>query len=90
MELARRFRVQSIPALVIINSQTGELITPCGRACLVDDPMGLNFPWPMRDALEVLKEISLISPTNEKVSYESISSSIKGLYFSAHWVNFPI
>ncbi|GFR31757.1 nucleoredoxin [Trichonephila clavata] len=85
MELARHFRVQSIPALVIIDSLSAELITSCGRACVMDDPGGLRFPWPMRDPVEVLKECILVSPNGDKVSYESISTHIKGLYFSAHW-----
>ncbi|CAL1276976.1 unnamed protein product [Larinioides sclopetarius] len=85
MELARHFRVQSIPALIIIYSESGDLITSCGRACVVDDPVGVCFPWPMRDPTEVLKETTFISPKGDKVSYESISSHIKGLYFSAHW-----
>ncbi|GFU61415.1 nucleoredoxin, partial [Nephila pilipes] len=85
MELARHFRVQSIPALVIIDSLSAELFTSCGRACVMDDPNGLCFPWPMRDPVEVLKESILISPNGDKVSYESISTHIKGLYFSAHW-----
>ncbi|GIY04447.1 nucleoredoxin [Caerostris extrusa] len=85
MELARHFRVQSIPALVIIDSHSGELITSCGRTCVMDDPMGVCFPWPMRDPVEVLKESTLISSSGDKLSYESVSCNIKGLYFSAHW-----
>ncbi|XP_054710416.1 nucleoredoxin-like [Uloborus diversus] len=85
MDLARKYRVQSIPALVIIEANSGKLITSFGRACVMDDPLGLCFPWKMRHSTEVLTEISLISATNGRVSFDTISDSIKGLYFSAHW-----
>lgn len=87
MNLARYFRVQSIPALIIIESDTGKLVTSSGRACVVDDPIGSWFPWRMREISEILSEISLVGTDGMKISFESISSKIKGLYFSAHWVS---
>lgn len=86
MDLARYYRVQSIPALIIIESDTAKLVTSSGRACVMDDPVGSWFPWRLREIAEVLGEISLIASDGRKVTYESISSKVKGLYFSAHWV----
>lgn len=87
MDLARYYRVQSIPALIIIESDTAKLVTSSGRACVMDDPVGSWFPWRLREIAEVLGEISLIVSDGRKVTYESISSKVKGLYFSAHWVS---
>lgn len=86
MDLARYYRVQSIPALIIIESDTAKLVTSSGRACVMDDPVGSWFPWRLREITEILGEISLIASDGVKVTYESISSKVKGLYFSAHWV----
>ncbi|KFM62102.1 Tryparedoxin, partial [Stegodyphus mimosarum] len=77
-ELARHFKVQSIPALILIDSDTAELITSYGRSCVMDDPLGFCFPWRMRNSVEVLQEIPLVSCKGDSVSFESISSCIKG------------
>lgn len=46
-KLARAFDVQAIPTLVILDSRDN-IITLDGRAELIEDPEGLNFPWTSR------------------------------------------
>jgi nucleoredoxin len=43
--LSRQFGVQGIPTLVILDPNTGNLITQDGRAEVEEDPEGLKFPW---------------------------------------------
>lgn len=90
MDLARIFRVQSIPALIIIESETAKIVTSSGRPWVMDDPLGSWFPWCIREINEILSEMSLVSSDEKKVPYDSISSKIKCFYFSAHWVNISI
>ncbi|XP_077268094.1 nucleoredoxin [Temnothorax americanus] len=46
-KLARAFDVQAIPTLVILDPRDN-IITLDGRAELIEDPEGLNFPWSFR------------------------------------------
>ncbi|XP_011867069.1 PREDICTED: nucleoredoxin-like [Vollenhovia emeryi] len=46
-KLAKAFDVQAIPTLVILDPRDN-IITLDGRAELIDDPEGLNFPWSLR------------------------------------------
>lgn len=46
-KLARAFDVQAIPTLVILDPRDN-IITLDGRAELIEDPEGLNFPWSSR------------------------------------------
>merc|ERR1719230_2391013 len=44
-ELSKKYKVSGIPTLVLLNGATGELITKDGRAAIMEDPQGENFPW---------------------------------------------
>ena len=43
--LSKKFKVEGIPSLVILDGETGELITKDGREVVMDDVKGDNFPW---------------------------------------------
>lgn len=45
VQLETVFDVAGLPALVIVDAQSGELITSHGRAALELDPAGTEFPW---------------------------------------------
>lgn len=49
--LKKRFNVQGIPALVLINGATGDVITADGRSCVMADPKGASMPFPRQVAL---------------------------------------
>merc|ERR1719502_1390860 len=42
--LSKKFKVQGIPTLVILDSD-GSLITTDGRTAISEDPTGEEFPW---------------------------------------------
>merc|ERR1712054_322400 len=42
--LSKKFKVQGIPTLVILDSD-GNVITTDGRSAVTEDPTGENFPW---------------------------------------------
>jgi nucleoredoxin len=44
-ELGEMFGVEGIPALIIIDSKTGKVITDEGRSAVSSDPEGKEFPW---------------------------------------------
>merc|ERR1719160_2448390 len=43
--LSKKYKVQGIPTLVILDGATGETITTDGREGVMEDPQGASFPW---------------------------------------------
>ncbi|CCW67388.1 unnamed protein product [Phytomonas sp. Hart1] len=43
--LANRYSVESIPTLIAIEAETGNVITTSGVSKVREDPEGKNFPW---------------------------------------------
>lgn len=43
--LSSNYGVRGIPALILLDGQTGALITKNGRALISKDPDGAEFPW---------------------------------------------
>ena len=44
-ELRDRYGIRTIPALVLLDAATGEVVTHSGRDNVVADPSGVSFPW---------------------------------------------
>ncbi len=90
-ELSKKFKVQGIPTLVIVNAANGLLILADGRAMINDDEEGKDFPWEPKPFLEIIKG-KYCRKNEEKVEEmdgleEVFKGKVIGLYFSAHWVN---
>ncbi|CAL4062114.1 unnamed protein product [Meganyctiphanes norvegica] len=85
LRLSRRFRVASIPSLVLLDSRSGRVITRTATEKVVSDPEGLEFPWRPRSLDDVLSTASLVDNTGQVKPYDNIRDGYKGLYFSAHW-----
>jgi len=51
--LSTQYGVQGIPTLVIIDGNTGAIITKNGRAAIMADRDGKNFPWESKPASEL-------------------------------------
>ena len=66
--LSEKFNVTGIPLLIIINSDTGDIINLDARLSLELDKEGVQFPWKVEDAMR--KKHSLI--LNKPLSYEPI------------------
>ena len=43
----RKFSVEGIPALVILDGETGDVINAKGKEALASDPGFRSFPWKM-------------------------------------------
>lgn len=85
-ELSKKFKVQGIPSLVIVDAE-GKTITKDGRAAVSKDPTGLEFPWRPVPPKDLLMAAKLVNGKGDAVT---LSDAMKGkkalaLYFSAHW-----
>jgi len=86
--LSRRFDVGGIPTLVILDER-GAVITKEGRAAVMQDPSGAQFPWhpaPPPSTWEALGH-EFLRADGESVELDELrgDGKILGLYFSAHW-----
>jgi len=78
--------VQGIPVLVLVDADSGCLITNGGRQAVLGDPEGKTFPWYPESLSSVLYSGPLLRGTDEVDSKEALQNKVKGIYFSAHWV----
>ena len=87
--LSKKFKIQGIPALVIVEGKTGKLITTDGRNNVLDDPEGSKFPWfpvPLSEKLKgpLCCHTGLLDADQAAAR---LRGKIKAIYFSAHWVS---
>lgn len=80
--LSKKFKVQGIPTLVILDAE-GNIITKDGRSKVASDPKGAQFPWKPPSFADIIGEKFRRGDTI--VGKEAISGKTLGLYFSAHW-----
>jgi len=86
--LSKQFKVQGIPALVLVDGTTGEVITTDARSSVAEDPEGVKFPWKPATLAETLASMGdlLTKKTGASaVPIASLAASPIFLYFSAHW-----
>merc|ERR1719197_634973 len=81
--LSKKFKVQGIPTLVIVDKD-GNTITTDGRSEVTSDPTGENFPWVPPTFDEVMPK-TLVRNDGSEVEYASLANKTIGIYFSAHW-----
>ena len=86
-KLSKKFKVNGIPSLVILDGATGETITTDGREAVSEDPTGKNLPWKPPTIWEALGDEFLSGPDGDTVELSDLKGDGKviGLYFSAHW-----
>merc|ERR1711937_518271 len=77
--LSKKFKVQGIPTLVILDAE-GNIITTDGRSKVAADPQGAQFPWKPRPFQEILGDKFLkgnknivVSGCNKAIGKEAIS-----------------
>ena len=85
--LSKKYKVQGIPTLVILDGETGETITTEGRDAVSEDRKGANFPWKPPGFWDALGDEFLSGTDGDTVDLETLKSDNQyiGLYFSAHW-----
>jgi nucleoredoxin len=84
-KLSKKFKVQGIPSLVLIDAATGKLITKDGRSALTKDSTGEKYPWKPKAALECLGEKLIKNDGTEMTTADAIKDKYTAIYFSAHW-----
>lgn len=85
-KLTKKYKVQGIPSLVMVEGKTGKLITTDGRNNMLDDPEGEHFPWYPQPLSDFLKG-PLRCGAGTVDSETALKGKVTGLYFSAHWVS---
>ena len=85
--------MHGIPRLVLLDGETGRVITRDGFDRVQEDSSGSAFPWRRKPLSDVIKG-TLLRPvegqeTPEEVEASSVleSNKIVGFYFSAQWVS---
>ena len=71
---------------MLLEADTGKVITTDGRSIVVEDSEGVQFPWKPKPLAELIGD-KFITNDKKEVGSEAIDGKILGLYFSAHWVN---
>ena len=82
--LSKKFKVQGIPTLVIVDKE-GTTITTDGRSEVMSDMQGERFPWVPPTFQGVVKDLTLTRNDGTEVAYSSLAGKTVGIYFSAHW-----
>ncbi|XP_041349713.1 nucleoredoxin-like [Gigantopelta aegis] len=83
-KLTKKFRVQGIPKFVLLDGETGKVITIDGFLHLCEDENGLEFPWRTKPLHDIIKG-TLLHGKEEVDATTALRGKIVGLYFSAHW-----
>lgn len=79
--LYRRFRVSTLPHVVLLDSEA-HVINPQAYASMLMDPAA--FPWRKKSLRELLGD-TFVRPNGEKVDKTALEKKVLGLYFSASW-----
>jgi len=83
-KLARRYKVEGIPSLVILDAD-GKTISPNARERLMGDQEGKNFPWAPKPLWAQLGD-TVVNHKDEETTLESLKENdVVGIYFSASW-----
>jgi len=85
-KLSKKFKVNGIPSVVVLDGATGETISTDARTAILDDPKGEAFPWRPPTLWEVLGD-EVLRGDGESVDVEDLKGpgKVLGFYFSAHW-----
>lgn len=84
-DLSRKFKVSGIPTLVFVNAENGQLITADGRAIVMEDTEGKDFPWAPKPFQDIIAG-KFINKDKAESSWDDVKGKVLGVYFSAHWV----
>ena len=83
MALKTKFSITSLPRFIIVDAETGDIITDDGKTNVRKDPKGENFPWKKPTFLEALPE--QFYQGEELVGRDAIRGKTLGLLFTASW-----
>ena len=69
--LGKKYEVSGIPSLIILDGETGEVITKDGREAVMEDPEGERFPWKPPSLWEALGD-EFMSGDGESVELDAL------------------
>mmetsp|Transcript_22632 Transcript_22632/g.49548 ORF Transcript_22632/g.49548 Transcript_22632/m.49548 type:complete len:469 (+) Transcript_22632:243-1649(+) len=85
-KLSSKFKVQGIPTFVILDGETGTLITDKGREAVAQDAECADFPWRPESLQQILSGATLVNKEGkEQPALEALQGKVALFYFSAHW-----
>lgn len=86
-KMARKYKANGIPHLVIVDGSNGNVITMNGTSEVSSDNEGKNFPWAPKKFAEIWPSEILASKsaTEDIIDSTSLKDKYLMLYFSAHW-----
>ena len=84
--LSQKYKVDGIPTLVFVNAANGELITKDGRAVVMEDTNGENFPWKPQTFEQIISSCKFVNKEGKEIAWGDCKNGTVGVYFSAHWV----
>jgi len=79
--LSKKFKVQGIPSVAIVDAD-GKILNTDGRAALSQDPKGDDFPWKPKTLWEILDASRIVDKDGQA---QSLRGKAFAMYFSAHW-----
>ena len=84
--LSKKYKVQGIPSLIILNPD-GSTLNAKGTEAVRADKNGINFPWRPKSLFDILSSGSgkLVDNKGNSVDASSLKGKEFGIYFSAHW-----
>lgn len=83
--LSKRFKVQGIPSVVVLDVD-GKVITTDGRTAIASDPTGEDLPWKPKPMPEIMAGAKFLGPGGKELTAsEAIDGKTVAYYFSAHW-----
>jgi len=84
-DLSKQYKVSGIPALILLDGDTGAVISKDGRSVIMADSVGANFPWAPKSLPELLGDIVLSREGAELSRSSATDGKHLALYFSANW-----
>ena len=84
-KLSKQYKVNGIPALILLDGATGAVLNKDGRSVISKDPTGANFPWAPKTLDELLGDVVLNGEGDQLSRQETLTGKHVALYFSAHW-----
>ncbi|XP_074643561.1 nucleoredoxin-like [Tubulanus polymorphus] len=83
-KLNKKFKVQGIPTLILLDGASGAKLTDDGRSIVLNDPDGKQYPWKPKPLMETISG-PLLNDKRELVESRTLQGKVKGIYFSANW-----
>jgi len=80
--LSKKYKVNGIPTLILLDGATGELLNKDGRSAVMEIA---DFPWRPPTLWDCLGEEVLGHDGDVEVADLRKEGGVLGLYFSAHW-----